>query len=107
MAAAKEVYTERNRWVEQQDLSRVIRDALMAHPPPTVGKRYLRISQPRQEGVAPPMFTFAVNYPEMIHFSYRRYLENELRAAFGFRGNRLKLIFRVRDEDGRRPTPRV
>ena len=106
MSSAKEVYRERRRWVDQEELSRVVRDALIAHPPPTVGRRYLRISQPRQAGVAPPTFSFALNHLDLLHFSYRRYLENELRASFGFRGNRLKLVFHTTEEGQRRPPPK-
>jgi predicted GTPase len=49
-----------------------------------------------QVAVAPPTFVVFVNDPELIHFSYRRYLENRIRAEYGFLGTPIKLIFRAR-----------
>jgi len=56
--------------------------------------------------VAPPTFVIFVNDPELIHFSYRRYLENRIRAEYGFLGTPIKLIFRQRvsEDAGRRPS---
>jgi len=51
-----------------------------------------------QAMVKPPTFVFFVNDASLLHFSYRRYLENSLRKAFDFRGTALKLIFRSRGE---------
>jgi GTP-binding protein len=51
-----------------------------------------------QADVSPPTFVFFCNDPAGIHFSYRRYLENEFRQAFGFEGTPLRLSFRARDE---------
>jgi GTP-binding protein len=55
--------------------------------------------------VAPPTFIVFVNDPELFHFSYRRYLENRLRDAFGFAGTPIRLRFRSR-APGDRPRPR-
>ncbi|MEX2376170.1 MAG: hypothetical protein WD942_11405, partial [Dehalococcoidia bacterium] len=49
--------------------------------------------------VAPPTFVFFVNDPELVHFSYLRYLENQIRGAFDFTGTAIKLVFRRRSED--------
>ncbi len=48
---------------------------------------------------APPTFIFFVNDAELVHFSYRRYLENRIRQAFGFEGTPLKMVFRNREQD--------
>jgi GTP-binding protein len=48
--------------------------------------------------VAPPTFIFFVNDPQILHFSYRRYLENKWREAFGFQGTPLKFVFKKRDK---------
>lgn len=101
MAAAHEVHQERQRWVPEDDLRAAIHEALAAHPPPSVGKRYLRITQPRQEAIEPPTFVFSVNDPNLLHFSYRRYLENRIREAFGFRGTHLRLVFRSKQRTKR------
>jgi GTP-binding protein len=51
-----------------------------------------------QAEVAPPTFVFFVNDAALVHFSYRRYLENVLRETFGFEGTALRLVFRSRRE---------
>jgi GTP-binding protein len=55
-------------------------------------------------GVAPPTFVIFVNDPEIVHFSYKRYLENRIRDAYGFLGTPIRLILRRREseEDARR-----
>ena len=52
-----------------------------------------------QAEVAPPTFVFFVNDPELVHFSYGRYLENQLREKFDFTGTAIKLVYRRRSED--------
>ena len=68
------------------------------HTPPTQRGRPLKLYYVTQPDNDPPTFVFFVNDAELVHFSYRRFLENELRAAFGFEGNPLKLIFRAKGE---------
>ena len=65
-------------------------------PPSRKGKR-LKINQLRQVGTNPPTFVFAVNDPKLVHFSYRRYLENRLRTTFGYTHTHLRLAFRGRN----------
>jgi len=48
--------------------------------------------------VNPPTFVFFVNYPQLVHFSYQRYLENRLRRAFGFDGTPVRFVFKAREE---------
>ena len=96
MEVALQVYQERLKEIPQRDLNRVLTTALGNHPPPSRGRRYLRIYRLTQEGVNPPTFVFWVNDPDLVHFSYQRYLENVLRAHFGFLGNHLRLVFRKR-----------
>ena len=52
-----------------------------------------------QADVAPPTFVFFVNDPELMHFSYERYIENKLREEFEFEGTAIKLVFRPRSSD--------
>lgn len=78
-------------------LNEVVTEAIAMHEPPSgTGQRFkiFFVSQPQ---VKPPLFVFHCNRPE-IHFSYRRYLENRLREAFGFSGTPIKLIFRGRKD---------
>ena len=80
-------------------LNQVLQDAQTINPPPTsVGKR-LKIYYVTQATVKPPTFVFFVNDPEIMHFSYLRFLENKLREAFGFEGTPLKLVVRGRQEE--------
>ena len=67
----------------------------MQQPPSDKGKR-LRIYYMTQVAVAPPTFVLFVNDKELMHFSYLRYLENQIRDAFGFRGTALRLLTRER-----------
>ena len=92
------VYQERLKTVPQGQLQRMLLEAVGRHPPPSSGKRSLNIYRVEQVGVNPPAFAFFVNHPELVHFSYQRFLENTLRKTFGFRGSRLQLTFRRRGE---------
>lgn len=75
-------------------LNDVLRDAIAVNPPPTDKGRRLRINYMTQVGVKPPSFVLFVNDRELMHFSYERYLENQLREAFGFGGSPLRLYIR-------------
>jgi GTP-binding protein len=79
------------------DLNRLIRDAVLRNPPPAAKNKRLKIFYATQSGVKPPTFILFVNDPELMHFSYLRYLENQLRAAFGFEGTPIRFILRQRD----------
>ena len=61
-----------------------------------VGKRRLKVLYVTQAEVEPPTFVFFVNDPALLHFSYRRYLENRIRDAFGFEGTAIRMRFRSR-----------
>jgi GTP-binding protein len=93
MDTALEVFRERGKVVPVGDLNQVLLEAIAKHAPPSHGRKHLRFSRVAQTGAHPPTFTFYVNFPEMVHFSYRRYLQNALRAAFGFKGSMLRLRF--------------
>lgn len=77
-------------------LNRILRDAALSHSPPSKRGKRLKIYYATQARTAPPSFVFFVNDPQLLHFSYRRYLENKLREAFGFEGSPLRLSFRKR-----------
>jgi len=93
---ARRVAEERYRRIPTGDLNRVVTDAVRAHPPSHVRNRLPKVLYATQVGVAPPTFVIFVNDPELIHFSYRRYLENRIRDAYGFLGTPIRLIFRAR-----------
>lgn len=79
-------------------LNQVVEDATAINPPPSERGRRLKIYFTTQPDVKPPTFIFFVNDPEIMHFSYLRFLENKLREAFGFEGTPLKLVVRGRKE---------
>ena len=79
-------------------LNQVVEDAIAINPPPSERGRRLKIYFTTQPDVKPPTFIFFVNDPEIMHFSYLRFLENRLRESFGFEGTPLKLITRGRKE---------
>ncbi|HHY67841.1 MAG TPA: ribosome biogenesis GTPase Der [Alicyclobacillus sp.] len=84
-------------------VNRVVENAVERVPPPSDKGRRLRLYYASQVGVKPPTFVFFVNDPELMHFSYVRYLENQLRSAFGFEGTPLRLLIRQRKSGARPP----
>ena len=90
------VFHEREKRVPQDELNDVFLKAINAHVPPHAGKKQLKLFSAAQTGINPPTFTFYVNDPTLLHFSYQRYLENQLRAAFGFTGTPMRLDFKAR-----------
>ena len=84
--------------VVTSELNRVVHRAMTEHGPPTVRNQKLKVLYVTQAAVSPPTFVFFVNNPAIIHFSYQRFLENRIRAAFGFEGTTVRLVFRGRAE---------
>ncbi len=78
-------------------LNEVIMDAQSMTPPPTFNGGRLKIYYATQVSISPPTFVLFTNDPQYLHFSYKRYLENRLREAFGFEGTPLRIIGRKRD----------
>lgn len=84
--------------IQTNVLNEVILDAQLMTPPPTHNGKRLRIYYCSQVAVAPPTFVLFVNDPELMHFSYKRFLENKLREAFDFTGTTLRLIAREKTQ---------
>ena len=104
---ALRVAEERYRRVPTGELNRLVMDAVRAHPPSHVRNRLPKIFYATQVGVAPPTFVVFVNDPEIVHFSYKRYLENQIREKYGFLGTPIRLILRQREsEEAARATSR-
>jgi GTP-binding protein len=85
--------------VQTHLLNDVVSDAVAVTPPPTDKGKRLRVNYATQVSVKPPSFVFFVNDPELMHFSYERYLENRIRAAFGFEGTPIRLFTRRKSDD--------
>jgi GTP-binding protein len=80
-------------------LNEVLGDAIMRNQPPSDKGRRLKIYYMTQTGVKPPTFVIFCNSAELFHYSYRRYVENCLREAFGFSGTPIKLIIREKGDE--------
>jgi GTP-binding protein len=95
---------EQTKRVTSSRLNEVLNEAILLNPLPGDKGKRLKIFYASQAGVKPPTFLFFVNDPELMHFSYLRYLENQLRTNFGFEGTplRLKVIGRNEKEEEKR-----
>ncbi|MFO7952400.1 MAG: ribosome biogenesis GTPase Der [Bacillota bacterium] len=93
-------WQEQHKRVPTALLNELLEDALSVNPPPTVKGKQVRIYYTTQPSIKPPTFVFFANAPELIHFSYKRYLENRLREAFDFSGTPLVIKFKKRQRRG-------
>ncbi len=93
-----EAYEQANRRITTGVLNDVVRDAVLASEPPSFNGRRLKILYATQDGICPPTFVFFVNDAKLLHFSYKRYLENRLRTAFGFKGTPIRVVYRSRSD---------
>jgi GTP-binding protein len=98
MPQAYKVYQERTKQIPAAELKGVIRDAIASHNMPRKGKMMLSVSGVTQTDINPPTFTFKVNNTKLVHFSFKRFLENRLRDSFGFTGTPLKIEFKAGNE---------
>jgi GTP-binding protein len=98
MPLVSEIYRERLKRRPTAAVNDVIQEALAAHNRPRNQRQQLKIFYATQAEVNPPTFVIFTNNAKLIHFSYKRYLENRLRQAFGFTGTPLRLIFKTRGE---------
>ena len=85
-----------SRRVDTSILNDVVMDAVAMNPTPSDNGRRLKIYYTTQVSVKPPTFVVFVNEPELLHFSYERFLENRIRDAFGFEGTPIKIFPRAR-----------
>ena len=95
---ARKVQAERMTRIPTADFNRLMQEAAQRHKAPSKSGRQLRIYYATQVDVAPPTFTFFVNDTELVHFSYQRFLENQIRAYHPFEGTPLKFHFRNRSD---------
>ncbi|MBE2200579.1 MAG: ribosome biogenesis GTPase Der [Anaerolinea sp.] len=80
-------------------LNKLMRDAVIKHPPPSKNGIRVKFFYATQAAVTPPTFVFFVNKPEWVNFGYKRFLENQIREQYPFRGSAIRLVFRARSED--------
>jgi GTP-binding protein len=95
---ALQVQEERLRRISTGELNRLIHEAIAKNPPKGGQRHRLKFFYATQARTDPPTFVFFVNDSSLIHFSYQRYLENQIRERYSFVGTPLKFIFRNRSE---------
>ncbi|MCL2706734.1 MAG: ribosome biogenesis GTPase Der [Dehalococcoidia bacterium] len=98
MPQALSIYRERLKRIGTGELNSTVQQVLSKHSPPHKGSRILKFLYVTQAEVNPPTFVFFVNDVTLMHFSYQRYLENQLRQNFGFDGTPLRLVFKTRSK---------
>jgi GTP-binding protein len=94
----RKCYDNYSKRIKTGVLNDVVSRAISMKEPPVVGTQRLKIYYVTQVGVKPPTFIFFVNNPDCVHFSYQRYLENQLRENFDFEGTGIKVEFRRKKE---------
>ena len=92
------VYANQNLRIQTGVLNEILTEAAIMQQPPSDKGRMLKIYYGTQAGVKPPTFVLFVNYKDLMHFSYQRYIENRIRESFGFKGTPLRFIIRERNE---------
>ncbi len=95
----KFVAEQQSMRIQTSVLNELIRDAVSVNPPPTKKGKQLKILFMTQADICPPRFVIFVNEPELMHFSYLRFIENKLRDTYGFEGAPLKFVIRKRNEE--------
>jgi GTP-binding protein len=98
LPTALQVQSARMERIPTSELNRLVREASARHAPPSRGGKRLKFLYSTQAGVDPPTFVFFVNDPQLVHFSYQRFIENEIRRLYAFPGTPLVLRFRAREE---------
>lgn len=91
---AFKVLAARRQRVNTSQLNELVRDIMAIHNPPTHRGQKLKIYYASQPGIEPPQFVFFVNDATAVHFSYKRFIENNIRERFGFEGTSIELTFR-------------
>ncbi len=91
---ANAVWETRSLRVQTSELNRLVREAVQRHPAPMKGTKRLKIYYATQVATDPPLFLFHVNDKKMVHFTYKRYLENRIREVFPFEGTPIRMSFR-------------
>ena len=93
------VYAQAGRHIPTGVLNELIGEAQMALQPPMEGGQRLKIYYATQQGTFPPSFLLFVNNPQLMHFAYERYLENQMRKAFEFTGTPIRFYLRERSKE--------
>ncbi len=99
LSAAKESYAQSIRRITTGTLNDIVNEAISMTEPPAMSGKRLKIYYATEVSVQPPTFVIFVNDEALVHFSYKRYMENYFRKTFGFAGTPIKIIFRNRGKE--------
>ena len=99
LALVKTALENSRKHITPGKLNELMFDVIRASEPPSVNGKRLKINYTTQIGVEPPTFVLFVNDASLMHFSYKRYIENNLRKAYGFEGTPIKILIREKDDD--------
>jgi GTP-binding protein len=102
LEAIDRVTASRNTRVKTPDLNKFVAEVTAMHPPASPGRSHVRVLYAAQTGVAPPTFVFFTNVATKFHFSYERFLVNQLRGRFGFEGTPIRFHVRTRRRPARK-----
>lgn len=94
LGRVKDAVAEHRKRVTTAELNRFFEEVIERHPPPTMHHRVVRLYYITQASVAPPTFVIMTNQPKDVHFSYRRYVVNQIRKRFGFKGTPIRVRYR-------------
>ena len=94
LSRVEDAVAEHRKRITTAELNRFFEEVIERHPPPTMRHRSVRLYYVTQVGVAPPTFVIITNDPKGIHFSYQRYVINQIRKRFGFRGTPIRVRYR-------------
>jgi GTP-binding protein len=97
LETAHRVWESRFHRIATSEMNEIVREAIQKHPAPTKGTKRLKIYYATQVAVNPPVFLFHVNDTRLVHFTYKRFLENQLREHYPFEGTPVRLSFRPRE----------
>ncbi|MBU1953827.1 ribosome biogenesis GTPase Der, partial [Patescibacteria group bacterium] len=104
MELSREIYKERFKKIDDEELNLFLKEITYKHLPPVQKNKLPVFFSMEQDAVNPPCFAYFVNDPTTIHFSYRRYLENEIRKKYGFVGTSIRLYFKKKGAKTKRRT---
>ena len=94
LETANRIWETRFFRIQTSDMNRLVREAAQKHPAPVKGTKRLKIYFASQVATDPPVILFHVNDKKLVHFTYKRYLENRIREVYPFEGTPLRLSFR-------------
>ena len=99
LSMARESYDQSVRRITTGTLNDIVNEAISMTEPPAMSGKRLKIYYATEVSVQPPTFVIFVNDEKLVHFSYKRYMENYFRKTFGFQGTPIQIIFRNRGKE--------